>query len=143
MGSVRLGVMPFWSLLAMLVVAVCGCAGPAPDPRPSPEPSLSSPVGTIARLELGDRIIITATVDRRLDTRAFVIRDADLPAAGLLVLDPAGTDVAAPLLVTVHGMIDRFSFATRVAGYGLHESALFGPFEGVKALIAERVVIHE
>jgi hypothetical protein len=47
---------------------------------------------TIATTRLGQRLTLTPSVDRLLETRAFVVRDVDLPPDGLLVLGdlPAG-----------------------------------------------------
>ncbi|GAB7046658.1 hypothetical protein [Catenuloplanes indicus] len=94
-------------------------------------------------MEAGDRIIITAAVDQRLDARAFIIRDVDLPAAGVLVLDPAATPIAAPQLVTVHGIVRRFAYGAHAPGYGLRDPDAYRAFETAKVLRAEHIEVHD
>ncbi|HJT95995.1 MAG TPA: hypothetical protein VJ777_29300, partial [Mycobacterium sp.] len=73
-----------------------------------------------------------------LGDRAFVVGDVDLPDQGLLVLarTPKAADVRAPDLVTVDGVLRRFTFAAFCTPFGLAQAAPYEPFEGRKVLVA-------
>ena len=106
---------------------------------PEPKPERSVTVNTIARLRPGDRHVVTAGVGAVLAERAVVVRDVDLPEQGLLVLTATATDLRAPVLVTVDGVIRLFTFDAFRVPFGLTDPAVYHPFEGRKVLVAGRV----
>ena len=118
-----------------LVVAGCGGSRKAPGPELTSHP----PRDTVARAQVGDRLLITATVERVLGAGSFVARDVDLPPEGLLVIvDIAPDGLRSTVLVQVDGVVAIFrvrDFPEIVAG----DASPYGPFEGKKALVAARV----
>jgi hypothetical protein len=126
---------PRW-LPAAMCLALAGCGVPWDSEPPEPEPTRSATLNTIARLEPGDRHVLTASVGAVLGERAFVVHDVDLPEQGLLVLTPTATDVRAPVLVTADGVIRRFAFDAFRVPFGLSEAAAYQPYEGRKVLVA-------
>jgi hypothetical protein len=96
-------------------------------------------VNTIARLEPGERHVLTASVGAVLDDRALVVHDVDLPEQGLLILTPTVTDLHAPDLVTVDGVIRRFDFDAFRDPFELTRPASYQPFQGRKVLVADVV----
>jgi hypothetical protein len=103
----------------------------------APRPSPSAAFDTIAASEVGSRLVVTASVVAAPPGRAFVVRDADMPEQGLLVLGQ--TDVAASGLVTVEGTVDLFRFEVFSDRYELTDPAPYRRFEGRKVLVADTV----
>ena len=122
-------------LVVLMVLALAGCS-PTSDPEPEPTRSRTAPVDTIAAAAEGQRIVLTAGVIAVLGDRAFVVDDVDLPDQGLLVLAPEPADVRRPDLVTVDGVLRRFTFAAFCTPFGLAQAAPYEPFEGRKVLVA-------
>ena len=122
----------------VMCLALAGCDVSA-DPEPEPMPSRSAPLDTIAAAAEGERIVLTAGVTGVLSDRAFVVGDVDLPDEGLLVLTPAAVDVAAPDLVTVDGVLRKFTFPAFRVPFGLVQAGPYEPFEGRKVLVAADV----
>ena len=126
-----------------MVLAAClaltGCDLPWGNETPEPEPTRSAVLDTVAATEPGERLVLTAGVVTVLADRAFVVRDADLPENGLLVLTTARTDLGAPDLVSVDGTIRQFSFESFKVPFGLSDPLPFQLYEGRKALVADKV----
>ncbi len=124
-----------WCLVLLACLSALACSSPdeaAPEPSQRPPP-----LGTIAASEVGDRLILTASVTDVPSARSFVVRDADLPEEGLLVLGEAAVRV--PVLVTVEGTVQRFAFELFRDRYGLTDPAAYRRFEGRKILVADEV----
>lgn len=130
-----------WLIVVMcLALAGCGLSSDRePEPAPSPAPSRTVPLDTIAAAAEGERIVLTAGVIGVLGDRAFVVIDVDLPDQGLLVLTPEAVDVGAPDLVTVDGVLRRFTFPAFRVPFGLVQAGPYEPFEGRKVLVAADV----
>lgn len=127
------------ALLACLALApAVGCAND-PDPAPSPSPRTTTPASTLARASVGDRLTVTATVAAVLTARSFVVRDVDLTNDRLLVLAERPADVRHPDLVTVTGIVVRFRYADYQERFELSGVVDYRPYEGLKALVADRV----
>jgi hypothetical protein len=69
---------------------------------------------------------------------SFVVRDADLPIDGLLVLTREPVEVWYPVLVTLTGSVVMFRYAD-FADVTLGPSVRYGAFEGRKAIRADEV----
>jgi hypothetical protein len=123
-------------LVAVLLLGGCSTDGPAP--RPSPSPETSTPSGTVERSDVGDRLTLTAVVERVLGPRSFVVRDADLADVGVLVLTTRPVEVAVPDVVVVAGTVTVFRYA-RSGGDRLGDQRAFRQYEGRKALLAQTV----
>lgn len=124
-----------WCLVLLTYFSVVACTSSdeaAPEPSPGPPP-----VGTIAASEVGDRLIVTASVTDVPAGWSFVVRDVDLPEEGLLVLGRA--EVRVPALVTVEGTVQRFAFDRFSDRYGLTDAASYRRFEGRKILVADEI----
>ncbi|MCA2219029.1 hypothetical protein [Jidongwangia harbinensis] len=125
-----------------MVLAVClalaGCDAPWRDEIPEPEPTRSAVLDTIAATDVGERLVLTASVATVLGDRAFVVRDVDLPDDGLLVLTTTSTGFRAPDLVSVEGTVRRFTFAGFKVPFGLSGPRPFQLFEGRKVLVAAK-----
>jgi hypothetical protein len=109
------------------------------ETAPTPGASAEAPVGTIARHDVGDRIIVTASVATVITTQSFVIGDADLPDRGVLVLGGPPTGVRSTSLVTVYGTIDRFEFGRFAGIYRLGSDDRYARFDGHKIVLAASV----
>lgn len=123
-------------LTVLLCTVLTGCGLPWDSAPPEPKPERSTTLNTIARLQPGDHHVVTASVGSVLEERAFVVLDVDLPEQGLLVLTATATDVRAPVLVTVDGVIRLFTFDAFRVPFGLTDPAVYRPYEGRKVLVA-------
>ncbi len=116
-----------------------GCTRePAPEP---PRPAETGPASTLARAAVGDRLTVTASVDRVVGDGGFVVRDVDLTDGTLLVLTRQAVEVRPPQLVTVEGTVVLFSYGDLDGGPGLGDAAGYRAFDGQKALAAGRVTV--
>jgi hypothetical protein len=117
---------------------LCGLAGCSSSPQPTPEPSSTRIEDTITATDVGDHLVVTASVTRVLDERAFVVQDVDLPTAGLLVLcRTAPPTLTPPDLVMVDGHVQQFSYPGFSPLYRLTGPARYRPWEKVKILVAD------
>ncbi|MEV1142122.1 hypothetical protein [Micromonospora sp. NPDC049799] len=128
---------PALAALSAVILLTAGCTNPPAVPQPSPEPAPATRLGTIARAEVGDRLTVTATVDRVIADRAFVVRDVDLTNGILLVLSAGPSAPAPPQLVTVQGTVIRFSHRDLADHYALGPPGPYRAFEGRPALVAQ------
>jgi hypothetical protein len=121
--------------LALVLATASACSG---GPEDEPEPVRPDYRTTIARSELGDRLTVTAGVERCLSRTSFVVRDADLPANGLLIVVHTPVAVWYPVLVTVTGtvMLFRYGDFTEIR---LGGRASYAAFDGNKAILAEKI----
>lgn len=90
--------------VACLVAGGCtNSPAPSGEAGTTPAPQIASelPIGTIAGHNLGDRVMVTASVASVITARSFVIGDADLLDRGLLVFGGPGSGVRRTALVTV------------------------------------------
>ncbi|MEU7932371.1 hypothetical protein [Micromonospora echinofusca] len=138
-GRVR----PALAALPAVVLLVTGCTNPPAAPQPSPEPVPTTRPGTVARAEVGDRLTVTATVDRVISDTAFVVRDVDLTDGILLVLTTGPSAPAPPQLVTVRGTVIRFSHRDLDDRYRLGSPGPYRVFEGGRALVAYELTVRE
>ncbi|MEU4770898.1 hypothetical protein [Micromonospora sp. NPDC023644] len=92
---------------------------------------------------MGDRLTLTATVDRVITDTAFVVRDADLTDGTLLVLTTGPSAPAPPQLVTVRGTVIRFSHRDLSDRYRLGSPGPYRAFEGGRALVAQELTVRE
>ncbi|MFF5217326.1 hypothetical protein [Micromonospora sp. NPDC000442] len=122
------------------VLAVTGCAR-EPVAEPPPPSTGTSPPDTLARVEVGAALTVTAAVDRIIDERAIVVRDIDLTEGTLLVLTRQAVEAAPPQLLSVEGTVVRFSYRSLAARHDLTDPAAYRPFEGQKALVASQVTV--
>jgi hypothetical protein len=130
---------PALAALPAVVLLVAGCTDPPPEAPPRPEPVSTRPTGTVARAEVGDRLTVTASVERVITDTAFVVRDVDLTDGTLLVLSTARPAPAPPQLVTVEGTVIRFSHPEFADRYRLGPPGPYRAFEGRQALVAEEL----
>jgi hypothetical protein len=121
--------------LALVVATTSACSG---GPEEKPAPAGPKYRMTIANADVGARLTITAGVHRCLSGSSFVVRDADLPIGGLLVLAREPVEVWYPVLVTVTGSVVVFRYAD-FAPATLGPSVLYGKFQGRKAIRADEV----
>jgi hypothetical protein len=128
--------LPTLLLLMCLLASACTTSSDDEDPVP---PTRSAVLDTIATTRLGQRLTLTASVDRLLETRAFVVRDVDLPPDGLLVLGDRPPGLRAPDLVRVQGMIQLFTFNGLGAAYHLTNAARYSRYERRKVLVADLI----
>ncbi|MEV4544369.1 hypothetical protein [Micromonospora echinaurantiaca] len=131
------------AITAGLILAALSSAGCTwdPAPQPSPRTASTSPPSTLARAEIGDRLTVTAAVERVVDDAAFVVWDVDLADDPLLVLTRQVVEAAPPQLVTVEGTVVRFSYRDLVGRPGLGDPDAYRSFEGQKALAADQVTV--
>jgi hypothetical protein len=122
------------------VLAVNGCA-PEPVAEPPPPATATSPPNTLAKVDVGDALTVTATVDQVIDERALVVRDVDLADRTLLVLAPQAVEAAPPQLLRIEGTVVRFSYRSLAARHQLTDHTAYRPFEGQKALVASQVTV--
>jgi hypothetical protein len=118
--------------LALVMAALPGCGG---GDQPAVEPKIEPVRNTIMRADVGDRLTVTAVVDRQLEDGSFVVTDADLPESGLVVLTTRPPVLKPQMLVTVDGTIDRLTVVD-------HRHPLLAdavPYHGRKVLVADRV----
>ena len=132
LGS-RIRTAPVALALALATTSACS-GGPEEQPAP-PRPKYRM---TIANAEVGERLTITAGVHRCLSGTSFVVRDADLPVDGLLVVTREPVEVWYPVLVTLTGSVVMFRYAD-FAPATLGPSVLYDTFEGRKAIRADEV----
>jgi hypothetical protein len=116
-----------------------GCSPFSDRDATEPEPTPSRARDTVDAAPVGTRLAITATVASVINPASFVVKDADLPPEGLLVLDVAAPALHPSDLVTIDGDVTVFSFAGFAARYGLTEAGRYGDFEGRKAVEARDV----
>jgi hypothetical protein len=131
------------TIAAVLVAAlyVSGCNRDLTAETP-PRPASTSPPSTLARTAIGDRLTVTAAVERIVDDRAFVVRDVDLTAGALLVLTRQVVDMTPPQLVTVEGTVILFSYGDLAVEHGLGDDLdTYRAFDGQKALVAGQVTV--
>ncbi|RKN47665.1 hypothetical protein D7223_12995 [Micromonospora endolithica] len=128
--------------LASVVLLAAGCTGESAAPRPSPEPAPTTARGTVARAEVGDRLTVTASVERVITDAAFVVRDVDLTDGTLLVLITGPSIPAPPQLVTVQGTVIRFSHRDLTDRYDLGPPGPYRAFEGGRALVAQEITVR-
>jgi len=119
----------------LLAAILAACSGPPPAPAPAPQ---RPPQDTITRATEGTRLTVTASVERVLGPHAFVVRDADLPDDGLLVLVTTRAEVRRQQLVTVEGVVIRFRYADHT-DLGPADPSEFERYEGRKVLIGRLV----
>ena len=124
-----------WCLVLLACVSVFACTSSVEEVAPEPSREPPAPVDTIAASEVGDRLTVTASVTEVPPGRAFVVRDADLPGEGLLVLGDA--EVRVPVLVTVEGTVELFAFDRFRDRYELSDAASYRRFEDRKVLVAD------
>lgn len=134
---------PALAVLPAVVLLVTGCTSPPAAPRPSPAPLPTTRPGTVARAEVGDRLTVTAAVDRVITDTAFVVRDADLTDGTLLVLTAGPSAPAPPQLVTVRGTVIRFAHRDLSDRYRLGSPGPYRAFEGGRALVAQELTVRE
>jgi hypothetical protein len=91
------------ALAALVGCGVFGSAGTA-----EPDPSRPAANDTISRSRLGAELVVTATVAKPITGETFVLRDADLPKVGVLVLAGDGVELRLHDLVTVRGRVQLF-----------------------------------
>jgi hypothetical protein len=122
----------------LLVLLLTGCSAfTARDMEP--EPTSGPALNTIDGASVGMRLTVTATVATSITPTSFVVKDADLPPEGLLVLDASATAVRPSDLVTVDGTVVLFDF-TGVAGrHELTDATSYAHFDGGKVLEARTV----
>ena len=123
--------------MSVALVVLFAAAGCSDSGREDPDPPRRDR-DTIADAAIGERLTITASVDRRLSDRSFVISDADLPDDGLLVLTRTPTRVWYPVLITVTGTVTMF----HLADFGwlrLGERSRHTAFDGRKVLLADEI----
>ncbi|MEW2386094.1 hypothetical protein AB0873_28945 [Micromonospora sp. NPDC047707] len=130
-------VCPALAALTAVALSTAGCTDPPAAPAPSPEPAPTTRPGTVARAQVGDRLTVTATVDRIITDTAFVIRDVDLTDGTLLVLSAGASAPAPPHLVTVQGTVIRFAHGDLADRYALGPSGPYQAFKGGPALVAQ------
>ncbi|WP_199516633.1 hypothetical protein [Nucisporomicrobium flavum] len=123
------------AICALLLVLVSGCTS-ARRHEDAPRPRSTTLLNTIEASNVGTRIIITAGVSAVLTRQSFVVRDADLPGQGLLILGDGAAGLEPPSLVTVYGVIDRFSYSHFVTTYDLGPEPVYERYEGRKFLVA-------
>ncbi|MER7459265.1 hypothetical protein [Micromonospora sp. NPDC126480] len=111
-----------------------------PEPEP-PRPASTSPPSTLARAEVGDRLTVTAAVERIIDDGAIVVRDVDLTDGSLLVLTRQAVEARPPQLVTVEGTVVRFVYGDLAGERGLGDPETYRAFDGQKALAAGRITV--
>jgi hypothetical protein len=121
--------------LALALATTSACSG---TPEENPAPPRPKYRMTIANADVGEQLTITAGVHRCLSGTSFVVRDADLPVGGLLVLAREPVEVWYPVLVTLTGSVVMFRYAD-FAPAALGPSVLYGKFEGRKAIRADEV----
>ncbi|WP_344646846.1 hypothetical protein [Cryptosporangium japonicum] len=124
-------------MAVVLIAAGCGSRPEAPDPTPTG----GTPIRTMARTEVGARLVLTAGVERVLGPTAFVVSDADLPDRGLLILSPSVPEEVRPsAVVHVEGVVAivRVGEFTR---FPLGDPARVRPYDGKKALIANQITL--
>ncbi|MFI6243193.1 hypothetical protein ACIBEF_25295 [Micromonospora sp. NPDC050795] len=90
---------------------------------------------------MGDQLTVTASVERVINERAFVVRDVDLTDGTLLVLSTGSSVPAAPRLVTVEGTVNRFSHRDLTDRYHLGPPGPYRAFEGGRALVARKLTV--
>ncbi|QGN48687.1 hypothetical protein GKC29_18910 [Micromonospora sp. WMMC415] len=127
------------AIAAGLVAALLsgGCSRD-PGPEPPQRPSSTSPPSTLARAAVGDRLTVTAAVERVIDEGAIVVRDVDLSDGSLLVLTRQAVEATPPQLVTVEGTVILFSSGDLAAEFAPHP---YRAFDGKKALAAGTVTV--
>ncbi|MFC4018484.1 hypothetical protein ACFOW4_11090 [Micromonospora sp. GCM10011542] len=134
---------PALAALAAAVLLAASCMDPPKASPPEPRPLPATPPGTVAQAEVGDRLTVTASVERIITDVAFVVRDADLTDETLLVLTAGPRAPAPPQLVTVRGTVIRFSHRELVGRYPLGPPGPYRAFDGGPALVAEEVTAWE
>ncbi|MGN9768346.1 hypothetical protein ACTMS2_24680 [Micromonospora sp. SD12] len=143
MGGRQGRVRPALATLPAVVLLATGCTSPPAAPQPSPEPVPTTRAGTVARAEVGDRLTMTAAVDRIITDTAFVVRDEDLTGGTLLVLTTGPSAPAPPQLVTVRGTVIRFSHGDLTVRYRLGSPEPYRAFEGGRALVAQDLKVWQ
>ena len=130
-----------WRLPSFLLIFVLltGCSVFDGTEAAEPEPTHRTVRNTVAAVSVGTRLTVTATVVSVFTATSFVVRDADLPHQGLLVLGVAAPDLRPADLVTVDGDITLFTFAGLAARYRLTDATPYADFEGRKILSARDV----
>ncbi|WP_147252498.1 hypothetical protein [Micromonospora endolithica] len=91
---------------------------------------------------MGDRLTVTASVERVITDAAFVVRDVDLTDGTLLVLITGPSIPAPPQLVTVQGTVIRFSHRDLTDRYDLGPPGPYRAFEGGRALVAQEITVR-
>ncbi|MDG4782281.1 hypothetical protein O7614_21705 [Micromonospora sp. WMMD961] len=134
---------PARATLPLLVLLTVGCTHPSTPPEPSPVPVPTTRAGTVARAEVGDRLTVTATVERIIGETAFVVRDADLTDGTLLVLTAGPSAPAPPQLVTVVGTVVSFAHRDLASRYHLGSPGPYRAFEGGRALVAQELTVWD
>lgn len=120
-----------WPALLAVAVLAAGCTGDAPDPAPT----IVAPSGTVRRLQVGTQVEVTAAVTRVFSGSAFLVADADLPAAGQVVVSAAPVPVRVTDLVTVSGrveLLDRAAFSR----YGIADPQVYDTSAGIAVVAA-------
>jgi hypothetical protein len=129
---------PVLAVLASITLLAAGCGHPQ-EQAPPPPRTTHAVRGTMSGAAVGDRLVITASVDRVLSAGSFVVRDVDLPAEGLLVLAAHAPDGLAPaVLLQLDGTVALFRYRD-IPRALLGEASLYRVYEGKKVLIADRV----
>jgi|SRR3954447_7408834 hypothetical protein len=121
------------------IVMLCGAVGCSGGPQPTPEPSPTRIEDTITAADIGEHLVVTASVTHVLEERAFVAGDVDLPQAGLLVLSRVPPGLAPPDLVVIDGHVQQFSYRSFGPLYQLTGPARYRPWENGKVLVADDI----
>ncbi|MEU4214140.1 hypothetical protein [Actinoplanes sp. NPDC026623] len=122
-------------ICAFLLVLVGGCTS-VRHHEDDPRPRSTALLNTIEVSNVGTRLMITAGVSTVLTKQSFVIRDADLPDQGLLILGDGPAGLEPPSLVTVYGVIERFTYSRFFTTYDLGPASVYERYEGHKFLVA-------
>jgi hypothetical protein len=122
------------------IVVLFGLVGCSSSPQPTPEPSSTRIEDTITATDVGDHLVVTASVTQVLDERAFVVQDVDLPSAGLLVLcRMTPPTLTPPDLVMVDGHVQQFSYPGLSPQYRLTGPDRYRPWGKAKILVADDI----
>jgi hypothetical protein len=127
------------ALLLLVVGLVTPACTSSHDEDHDPRPTRNAVLDTIAASTVGDRLTVTAGVAQMPDKRSFIVRDVDLPDAGLLVLGVHPAGLRPNDLVTAEGTIALFRFEHFRSPYQLSDAAAYASFEGRKCLVSENV----
>ncbi|WP_203789820.1 hypothetical protein [Paractinoplanes rishiriensis] len=124
-------------MLVILVAATAGCGLLGPVEAVEPRPSRPAANDTISRSRLGAELVVTAIVAKPITTETFVVKDADLPKVGLMVLAGDGVDLDVHDLVTVRGRVQLFDLGRVTLRSRPADTAVYTGFD--RMLVADEV----
>jgi hypothetical protein len=127
-------------ILALTPAAACTSDHGRDDAASAPRRTV--PRDTIEATDVGARLIVTAIVAQVLTPQSFVVEDADLPEAGLLVLSEVRSKLSRHDLVTIDGSIDLFDYARFAERLTLTTRDAYREYDGQKVLVAVDVSSH-